>query len=139
MSARTPPRLETSIRQARPGRPEPRARRPRGLLIYLVVRLTGVALAVLVLGHFALTHVVTDVAETDSGFVAERWASALWVGWDWTMLGAALARGGAGVWIIVDDHTPDARRRRLRRLALVVGCGALWVLGSVLIAVAILG
>jgi hypothetical protein len=43
------------------------------------------------------------------------------------------------VWIIVDDHTPDARRRRLRRRVLVVGCGALWVLGSVLIAVALLG
>jgi succinate dehydrogenase hydrophobic anchor subunit len=130
--------LESGIRQTRPGDPGPRAERGGGLLVSLVVRLTGVALAVLVLGHFALTHVLTDVAETDSGFVAERWASALWVAWDWTMLAAALLHAGAGMWIVIGDYAAGAARRRLWRRVLALGCGALWVLGSVLIAVALL-
>jgi succinate dehydrogenase hydrophobic anchor subunit len=138
VSALTPPPLEPGVRQTRPGQAFPRARRRRGLLVYLVVRLTGVALAVLVLGHFALTHVITDVAQTGGGFIARRWASVLWVAWDWTMLGTALAHGGAGLWIVIDDYTPDAGRRRLRRRLLVAGCAALWALGTVLIAVAVI-
>ena len=37
----------------------------RGL--YLTIRVTGVLLAVLALGHYGLTHIIYDVAETDSG------------------------------------------------------------------------
>lgn len=104
---------------------------------YLVVRLTGVLLAVLVLGHFALTHVINDVADTGSAFIDRRWGSVLWVAWDWTMLGAAFAHGGAGMWIAIDDYTPQPRARRRWRVALVTVCTVLWALGSALIAVAI--
>jgi len=103
---------------------------------YLLIRVSGLLLAVLVLGHFALTHVVTDVAETDSAFIGRRWASALWLLWDWTMLGAAFLHGGAGIWVLIDDYTTDRVARRRRRTALVVGCALLWVVGSTLIAAA---
>jgi succinate dehydrogenase hydrophobic anchor subunit len=138
VSALTPPPLATGVGETRPGSVRPRGGRPRGLVVYLVLRLTGLALAVLVLGHFALTHVITDVAQTGSDFVGRRWASVVWVAWDWAMLGAALAHGGAGLWIVIDDYTRDAARRRRGHRVLVAGCAALWTLGSALIAVAIL-
>lgn len=83
---------------------------------YLVVRVTGVLLAVLVSGHFAVTHIVTDVAATDASFVAQRWGSALWVAWDGLMLVCAVAHGAAGVWTAVDEYVSLGRRRPWRGL-----------------------
>ena len=125
----------STVREARPGAVHVRGGRSRAVA-YLVVRVTGALLAVLVLGHFALTHVVEDVADTGSAFIGRRWASAFWLLWDWAMLGAAFAHAGAGVWVVIDDHTPDPRRRRARRRLLVAACGVLWLIGSVVIGVA---
>ncbi len=79
----------------------------RGL--YLTIRVTGVMLAVLALGHYGLTHIVHDVAETDSAFVTRRWSSALWIVWDALLLGAALLHAMAGMTTVIRDHRPDAR------------------------------
>lgn len=128
----------TPVREARPGAVHPRARTRSRAAAYLLVRVTGVLLAVLVLGHFLITHILNDVSDTNSGFIDRRWDSVLWLAWDWTMLGAALAHGGAGVWVLVDDYTPDPGRRRRRRRVLVAGCAVLWVIGSVLVAAAIM-
>jgi succinate dehydrogenase hydrophobic anchor subunit len=88
------------------------------LAAFLIIRATAVVLAVLVLGHFAVTHVVNDVAETGSSFVLRRWSSALWLAWDWTMLAAALAHAGTGLWLLIDEAAPAARLRRLLHVAL---------------------
>lgn len=125
------------VREARPAAVPRRARTRSRAAAYLLVRVTGVLLAVLVLGHFLITHILTDVSDTGSAFIDRRWGSALWLAWDWTMLGAALAHGGAGVWVLIDDYTPDPGRRRVRRTALVAGCVVLWAIGSALIAAAI--
>lgn len=87
--------------------PRPSRLGQRGL--YLTIRVTGVLLAVLALGHYAMTHLVNDVAETDSAFVARRWSSALWIVWDAMLLGAALLHAMAGLATVVRDHNPDAR------------------------------
>jgi succinate dehydrogenase hydrophobic anchor subunit len=115
--------------------PEPRRlQRDRGrALTYLAVRLTGVLLAVLVLGHFAVTHIVTDVAQTDAQFIARRWSSALWVAWDVTMLLAAFAHGVAGVLVSIADYVPDVRARRRRQRALIAIVTALVAIGLVVI------
>lgn len=137
MSAMRP--SPATVREARPGSVRPRAATRSRAGAYLMVRLTGLLLAVLVLGHFALTHIVTDVADTDSGFIDRRWGSAVWLLWDWAMLGTAFLHGGAGVWVVIDDHTPEPRARRRRRALLLAGCAALWAIGSLLIAAAVLG
>lgn len=108
--------------------------RPR-LAAFLVLRVTALALAVLVLGHFALTHVVNDVAETGSSFVLQRWSSGLWLAWDWTMLAAALAHAGAGIWLLIDEQASAARRRRLQA-ALAATVAVLLTVGTAAIAVA---
>src|SRR5205085_2255141 len=45
---------------------------------WLFMRISGVALVVLALLHFALTHLINDVAQTNSGFVSDRWHNPLW-------------------------------------------------------------
>ena len=106
------------------------------LAAYVTIRLTGLLLAVLVLGHFALTHVVTDVADADAGFIARRWGTALWIAWDWLMLAAALVHGAAGVWVTIEDYTPDRGRRRRRQAALTGASAVMLALGTVTLAIA---
>ncbi len=110
-------------------------RRPR-LAAFVVIRTTGVLLAVLVLGHFAVTHLVTDVAETDSSFVLRRWSSALWLAWDWTMLVAALAHAGAGLWLMIDEQAPATPLRRRLHVATATAVALLLVVGTTAITIA---
>lgn len=106
------------------------------LAAFLLVRTTALALAILVLGHFAVTHVVNDVADTGSGFVLERWSSALWLAWDWTMLAAALAHAGAGIWLLIDEQAPAPRRRRAFHVALAGTVVVLLAVGTAALAIA---
>jgi succinate dehydrogenase hydrophobic anchor subunit len=101
------------------------------LVDYLVLRLTGVLLAVLVLGHFVVTHFVTDVAHDNSAFVARQLSSALWIAWDATMLAAALAHGATGVRIAIADYAPQQRRRL--EWTLVAVSAAVFVVGVIAI------
>ena len=90
-------------------------------MAYLTIRHTAVLLAVLVLLHFAVTHLFTDVGETGSAFVAERWESGLVAATDWVMLVAAVLHGGAGVWTVLDDYASPARLVWARRGLVVLG------------------
>ncbi|HEY5058754.1 MAG TPA: hypothetical protein VII51_07025 [Gaiellaceae bacterium] len=127
----------------RPGRPAaweldppptaaPEEERSR-LLEYVVLRATGVLLAVLVLGHFAVTHLVTDVAHDNSAFVARRLSSGLWIAWDSTMLGAALVHGVTGLRIATADYLLDTRARRIAEVSILALGAVLLVIGSLAI------
>lgn len=106
------------------------------LAAFLVMRGTALALAVLVLGHFAVTHLVNDVAETGSSFVLQRWSSALWLAWDWTMLAAALAHAGTGIWLLIDEQAREAPMRRLLHRGLAATVAVLLAVGTTVLAVA---
>jgi succinate dehydrogenase hydrophobic anchor subunit len=111
----------------------PRADDTSRLFTYVLLRVTGLMLSVLVLGHFAVTHLLTDVARDDSAFVARRLSSALWVSWDATMLAAAIAHGAAGVRLALSDYSADAGRRRLLERCVVSFSVVLFVLGVIAI------
>jgi succinate dehydrogenase / fumarate reductase membrane anchor subunit len=104
------------------------------LAMFIVMRTTAVLLAVLVLGHFALTHIVTDVSDTGSSFVLRRWSSALWLAWDWTMLAAALAHGGAGAWLVIEEQAGGRVAQHLKS-GLVLTVTVLLTLGTIALAV----
>jgi succinate dehydrogenase hydrophobic anchor subunit len=110
------------------------ATQPR-LAAFLLMRTTAALLAVLVLGHFAVTHLTTDVAETGSSFVLRRWSSGLWLAWDGTMLAAALAHAACGLWLVIDEQAPARRARRLLHAAVATVAGLLLVVGAAAIAV----
>jgi succinate dehydrogenase / fumarate reductase membrane anchor subunit len=99
---------------------------------YVLLRATGLVLSVLVVGHFAVTHFVTDVVNDDSAFVARRLGSALWVAWDSTMLAAALAHASVGVRLALADYASGRRRRLLERGVLVMAA-AVFVVGAIAI------
>jgi succinate dehydrogenase hydrophobic anchor subunit len=109
----------------------------RGL--YLTIRITGVMLAVLALGHYGLTHVINDVAETDSAFVAARWSSALWIVWDALLLGAALLHAMAGMTTVIRDHEPEPRAAK-RWIAIGAGVTVVFfIIGVATLTYSVLG
>ena len=83
-------------------------------LSFVVLRFTGIALAFLALGHFFLTHIANDVAETGSDFILARWNSLFWIIWDSALLICCAAHIVAGGLIIVYEYSDDKAKRSMR-------------------------
>ncbi|HUR18729.1 MAG TPA: succinate dehydrogenase hydrophobic membrane anchor subunit [Acidimicrobiales bacterium] len=99
-----------------PGRREGRRleRRPRQNYeswSWIFMRLTGLVLLFLALTHFAITHIVNDVVDTDAAFVGRRWSNPLWRVFDWALLALALSHGLNGLRWIVEDYVHGPGRR----------------------------
>jgi succinate dehydrogenase / fumarate reductase membrane anchor subunit len=81
--------------------------RPAGfeLWTWLFMRLSGIVLLFLAVGHVLIMHVLEDgVQRVNFDFVAERWSGAFWRTWDWLMLSLALLHGLAGLRVIIMDY-----------------------------------
>ena len=97
------------------------------------MRISGLALLFLALTHFALTHIVNDVVETDHRFVAERWDNPLWRLFDWALLFLALLHGLNGLRWIIDDYVRTPARRAAVKAVLYSVSFALLGLGTLTI------
>lgn len=111
--------------------------RPAGgfeLWSWLFMRVSGVLLLVLAVGHVLIMHVVDEgVNRVDFGFVATRWGSPFWRTWDWALLVLALIHGINGLRVLVQDYVrwPGARFA-VNMLFYAVGF-LLFVLGTVVV------
>ncbi|HEY0443951.1 MAG TPA: hypothetical protein VGC90_07005 [Candidatus Limnocylindrales bacterium] len=102
----------------------------RELVIWYLMRLTGVALFVLALTHYLILHVLYDPAQQDASFIATvRWSSLFWRVFDWTLLMMVLFHGFMGVRTVVADYTRGTRRTVLLT-GLYLLAIALFVLGT---------
>ncbi len=91
-----------------------RVRRPRQNFetwSWFFMRVSGLVLIFLALTHFAITHIIYDVVETDAAFVADRWANPLWRLFDWSLLALALLHGLNGLRWSIDDYVSSPARR----------------------------
>ncbi len=102
---------------------------------WVFMRLSGVALLGLALGHLWLMHMVHTVEEIDYAFVAERYGAtfSFWRWYDMALLVLAMLHGLNGVRILIDDHV-HTRRWRGVALSLLYGVGgAFLIVGAVVI------
>ncbi|MEW6059303.1 MAG: succinate dehydrogenase hydrophobic membrane anchor subunit [Actinomycetota bacterium] len=111
--------------------------RPSGgweLWAWLFMRISGILLLFLAVGHVLIMHVGgTGVSRVDFAFVASRWESPVWRTWDWALLSLALLHGINGLRVVVQDYVrPVAWRFTVNMLFLIVGF-VLFVLGSVVV------
>ena len=116
-----------------PGAPTER-RSGYELWSWLFMRLSGILLLFLAVGHVLIMHVLdTGVERVNFDFVVERWSSPLWRTWDWMLLALALLHGLAGMRVIIMDYV----RRPGARLAwswLFATVGfTLFVLGTIIV------
>lgn len=100
------------------------------LYSWLFMRVSGIALAVLVVIHLIYLHFFIGVDKIDFSVVASRWTSPGWRIFDLVMLLLALTHGGNGVRIVLEDYL----RRRSWRIAAFAVLGIVWaallVIGS---------
>lgn len=114
-----------SGRYSRSGRPRPVGSRV-DLYVWYAVRISSLALFVLALAHFAMTHFVFDPADQSAEWVRQvRWSSVTLRALDWGMLMAVLVHGFLGMRTVLQDYVPS----RLRRAALAI----LYVMALVLL------
>lgn len=126
--------VSVTTRPAAPAPPDTRRRRGFELWSWLFMRISGIVLLFLAVGHVLIMHVLeTGVERVDFDFVAARWENPLWRTWDWAMLSLALLHGINGMRVIIQDY---ARRPGWRvfwnSLFSVVGFG-LFVLGTIIV------
>jgi succinate dehydrogenase / fumarate reductase membrane anchor subunit len=96
----------------------PRAR-PGGagieLWTWYFMRVSGIVLVFLVLGHFTVVHLLGEgVDRVDFAFVSGRWSNPFWQTWDWAMLFLGLLHGANGMNVVIEDMV----RRQSARVAL---------------------
>ena len=90
---------------------------------WLFMRLSGLLLLGLALGHLVIMHLINNVDAIDYTFVARRYAGWVWRGYDLLMLVLAMFHGRNGVRILIDDyvHPPADRRLAIDLLSLIGG------------------
>lgn len=107
------------------GRPRPES----GVELYawLFMRVSGVVLLFMALGHLAIMHIIHNVEVIDYQFVVRRYATPFWRTYDLVMLWLALIHGLNGLRTLIEDYV-SARGWRAFSLA------SLYVLGFVFLA-----
>lgn len=92
------------------------------LYSWLFMRISGIALAALVVIHLIYLHFFIGVEQINFSVVASRWASPGWKIFDLVMLLLALSHGGNGARIVLEDYI----RRRVWRIAAFAVLGIIW-------------
>ncbi|MGH2692820.1 MAG: succinate dehydrogenase hydrophobic membrane anchor subunit [Actinomycetota bacterium] len=120
--------------------PPPRLDRPQSgfeLWSWLFMRLSGILLLFLAVGHVLIMHVMdTGVARVDFDFVVSRWTgegAVFWRTWDWMMLSLALLHGINGVRVIAQDYVRRPGVRLATNWFFAVVGFSLFVLGTFIV------
>ena len=117
---------------SRAGRPRPQAGGLERTVWYLM-RLSGLALFVLALGHFLILHLLFDPANQSATWIADhRWNSIFWRAFDWTLLMMVLFHAFMGVRTVIGDYTHGGVRATLTMGLYLLAIG-LFVMGSAVV------
>jgi succinate dehydrogenase / fumarate reductase membrane anchor subunit len=79
------------------------------------MRISGIVLVFLALGHLCITHLINNVEKINYAFVANRWANpktgVIWRLWDLTMINLAVLHGFNGLREILFEYVLRPGRR----------------------------
>ncbi len=104
------------------------------LYSWVFMRLSGVLLVVLVIGHLFVNLMVGDgISALDFGFVAGKWANPYWQVYDLLMLWLAMLHGTNGVRTIINDYAERDATRLWLKAALYAALVVIVVLGTLVV------
>jgi succinate dehydrogenase / fumarate reductase membrane anchor subunit len=85
------------------------------LAAWFFMRISGLILVFLALGHLTITHILNNVESINYYFVSSRWADpktgVIWRLWDLTMINLAVLHGFNGLRQVVDEYVTRPGRR----------------------------
>ena len=119
---------------SRAARPKPEAS-GRERFWWYFMRLSGLALVILALGHMFIMHVLVELTggEINFAFVQSRWGSPFWRIYDLLLLVLAFVHGANGARIVIVDYIAQPTAKRLL-LGLLLAVSVVWlVLGMAVI------
>lgn len=93
--------------------------RPGGgfeLAAWLFMRVSGIVLLLLALGHLAIMHLINSVDTINFRFVADRFQNPAWRIYDWFLLTLALLHGMNGLRYVIDDYLRPSGWRVLAKV-----------------------
>jgi succinate dehydrogenase / fumarate reductase, membrane anchor subunit len=113
---------------SRAARPLPEAS-GRERFWWYFMRLSGLALVFLALGHMFIMHVLVELtgSEIDFAFVQSRWGTPFWRIYDLLLLLLAFIHGANGVRIVIGAYVTHRTLRGLL-VGILVAISALWLL-----------
>ena len=120
---------------SRAARPKPEAS-GRERFWWYFMRLSGLALVFLALGHMFIMHVLVELTggEVNFAFVQSRWGTPFWRIYDLLLLVLAFIHGANGARIVISDYVAHRRARGLL-VGILIAISAIWlVLGIAVIA-----
>ena len=97
------------------------------------MRLSGLLLILLALGHLFIMHVQHTVHDIDDLFVMDRLSQPIWQIYDWMLLTLALLHGANGIRIILDDYVHAPGWRLVAQSVLYIVTFSFFVIGSMVI------
>jgi len=103
------------------------------LVVWYLMRLTGLGLFVLVLSHYLILHVLYDPAKQDASWIATlRWSSTFWRAYDWLMLTLVLFHAFMGMRVVISDYVGGRARTALLSLLYLLAI-ALFAMGTIVV------
>jgi succinate dehydrogenase / fumarate reductase, membrane anchor subunit len=120
---------------SRAARPRPEAS-GRERFWWYFMRLSGLVLVFLALGHMFIMHVLVELTggEVNFAFVQSRWGTPFWRIYDLLLLVLAFIHGANGARIVIADYVAHRTARRLLIVILIAISAAWLVLGVAVIA-----
>ena len=104
------------------------------LYSWLFMRVSGIVLVFLVLGHLLIMNILDGgVQRINFAFVAGRWSSPFWQAWDVIMLWLAMLHGTNGLRTIVNDYATGNKTRFWLKMLLYVAAAFTIILGTLVI------
>ena len=104
------------------------------LYSWLFMRISGIVLVFLVLGHLFIMNMLDGgVQRINFAFVAGRWASPFCQVWDLTMLWLAMLHGTNGMRTIINDYAERDQTRFWLKMILYVSAGFIILLGTLVV------
>jgi succinate dehydrogenase / fumarate reductase membrane anchor subunit len=97
------------------------------------MRVSGVVLLFMALGHLAIMHLLHGVEEIDYDFVAARFATPFWRSYDFVMLVLALLHGVNGARTVLEDYVHSGGWRTVTLSTLYIVGFVLLVVGALVI------
>lgn len=104
------------------------------LAAWYFMRISGLFLVFLALGHLCIMHLIYNVESINYNFVSDRWTNPqtgyIWRLWDLTMVNLAILHGFNGLRQILEEWINQAKSRVILRTGIWIFAGALLLLGN---------